>query len=141
MGAWGIEPWQSDGAADWFSGIFRNANPTHAVRSAFEHFDNYDEIRAACHLLAGLGQIGVWPGEAETLRVLLKQGVELLTAMIDPEDEEHDFLELWDDDPEIVASIRRQIAALEQNLVRFGTDDIGEVCAATFGPRDEDDDD
>jgi hypothetical protein len=133
MGVWGIEPWQSDGAATWFGESLKATSFDEHIREAFKFVDGHQEIRAACHLLAGLGQPGVWPGQTLVLGEFLREGIKLLNDMLDPENEETDFLELCDNDPEVIASVRAQIAALEKNLARLGEDAIGVVRAETFG--------
>src|ERR1041385_8672519 len=103
MGAWGTEPWDNDGAADWFAAFFEGIDVPARLRNAFRYYDTYDEIRAASYILEHIGRIYVWPGTGDELRELLDTAIELLTAMIDPDaqDEDIDFLELWDSDPEV----------------------------------------
>jgi len=115
MGAWGTEPWSADGAADWFAGFFEGIDVDAKIASAFEYSDDYDVIRAACYLLHVLGRPGVWPGDLEKLDSHLAEGIALLTAMVDPNSEAgEDFLELWEEDPEVIASVQKQIRQLEK---------------------------
>ncbi|KRC61555.1 hypothetical protein ASE14_11960 [Agromyces sp. Root81] len=114
MGAWGTEPWSSDGAADWFAGFFEGINADAKITAAFAYTDDYDAIRAACWVLQKLGRPMIWPGDLDTLDGFLAEGIGLLTAMIDPDtDEGEEFLELWDNDASVIESVRDQIRELE----------------------------
>jgi hypothetical protein len=46
----------------------------------------------------------VWPGTNDELCEFLDTSISLLSTMIDPDvqDEDMDFLELWDNDPEVM---------------------------------------
>lgn len=113
MGAWDVEPWDNDTAADWFGDFFDDLK-IEKLQEAFKHYDDYDTIRAACYVLQSLGRIYVWPGERlDDLKPLLEKGIEHLTNMIEPPNDDWDFLELWDDNPEVVESVRQQIAELK----------------------------
>lgn len=116
MGDWGIEPWQSDGAATWFAESLKATSFDEHIRNAFKFAEGHQEIRAACHLLAGLGQPGVWPGQTLVLGEFLREGITLLTDMLDPENPEQKFLERSGSNPEAIASVQAQIAALQRNL-------------------------
>jgi len=113
MGAWGSNPWDSDGAADWFSEFFEGIDVDARIDAAFEYDDDYDQIRAACYLLAVLGRAYVWPGDLERLDDHLERGIELLSEMVEPDS---DFRELCEDDPEIIEAVRGEIAELEARL-------------------------
>ena len=80
MGAWGYRAWDNDTAADWFRATLGPADLDARVDEAFER-GRPDEIRAACHLLAQLGRIYVWPGDPSALKERVKRGVELLRAL------------------------------------------------------------
>ncbi|GAA1323635.1 hypothetical protein ACFSWE_09445 [Leucobacter albus] len=120
MGAWGSKPWESDGAADWFAEFFEGIDVDARIDAAFEYDDEYDQIRAAGYLLAVLGRPTVWPGDLERLDDHLERGIELLTEMIEPDS---DFRDLWEDDPDVVAAVRDEIAALEARLEGDDDDD------------------
>ena len=113
MGAWGSAPWQTDGAADWFGDVFAGIDLDARIGEAFEYDDDYDRVRAACYLLAVLGRSTVWPGDLERLDDHLERGIELLTEMVEPDSE---FRELWEDDPDVIAAVRSEIAQLEALL-------------------------
>lgn len=121
MGAWGHKPWDNDTAADWFAGCFSGIDIDAKIDAAFKYrYDNYDEVRAACYILEVLGRTYVWPGKLDRLDDHLKKGLDLLRAMIDPENDESqmDFLELWGNDPEVIDSVKEQIKGLTQRLAR-----------------------
>lgn len=111
MGIWGVNPWDSDAAADWFASFFEGFDIDARLADAFDAPDDYEVIRAACYILQVLGQSYVWPGDLDRLDVYLARGIELLTAMIDPETGQA-FLALWQGEPAVVAAIAQQIAAL-----------------------------
>jgi hypothetical protein len=117
MGAWGIQPWEDDQAADWFHRFFKGVNANARIRSAFRDRNNLPLIRAACFLLGTLGRPYVWPGDRKELRQLLEQGEALLTRMARPSAEDrqdNDFLEYWDDDPDFLKAVRAQAAELRK---------------------------
>lgn len=125
MGAWGNQPWDNDGAADWFAEVFQGIDIDGHIDEALKYDDDYDRIRAAGYLLAVLGHSTVWPGDLERLDDHLERAIELLSEMADPESE---FLELWEDEPDVLEAVRAEIVVLEARLA--GEDD----------PDDEDDD-
>jgi hypothetical protein len=113
MGAWGTAAWDNDAAADWFQDFFGDLDLNAKIKEAFELEDGYDEIRAACFILGSLGRVYVWKGDLDELTELLEQGIVLLSKMIDANDEENDFLEMWDNNPEVIASVQEQIKELQ----------------------------
>lgn len=113
MGAWGSAPWDTDGAADWFAEFFEGIDADARISEAFEADDDYDRIRAAGYLLAVLGRGYIWPGDLERLDALLERGIELFSEMLEPDSE---FRELWEDDPEVLAAVRAELAVLEERL-------------------------
>jgi hypothetical protein len=117
MGAWGFEPWDDDSAADWFHRFFKGVNANARISRAFKDRNNLPVIRGACFLLASLGRPYVWPGDPEELKELLERGIELLSRIAKPSDEDRDdddFLEYWDDDPAFIKAVRVQIAELRK---------------------------
>ena len=113
MGAWGTKPWDNDGAADWFADFFEGLKPTEKIKAAFKYDDDYDRLRAACFILGSIGRVYVWPDDLDELKRLLEQGISLLSELIDTENDENDFLELWDSDPEVIQSVQQQIEELK----------------------------
>jgi len=113
IGAWGVEPWESDGAADWFADMFGDLK-IEMMREALKYYDAYDEIRAACYVLQTLGRVYVWPAARhDDLKELLDKGIKLLTNMLNPPSADWDFLELWGRDPKVIASVQKQLDELK----------------------------
>jgi hypothetical protein len=112
MGAWGVQPWDNDGAADWFAKFFAGLD-IDALRAAFKYYDAWDEVRAACYVLQTLGRVYVWPVEHhDALKELLDKGIAHLDKMLHPPDPKWDFLELWGNKAEVVASVQWQLDEL-----------------------------
>jgi hypothetical protein len=110
MGAWGIEAWESDGAADWFRSFFDGIDVNARIEETFSDLDDTEQqVRAACYLLAVLGRVYVWPGDLEQLRELLDHGVQLLNGMLD-----EDYITDWEGDTRqaFQASVQEQIDQL-----------------------------
>lgn len=121
MGAWGVEPWDNDSAADWFNAFFVGIDVDKRMEEALRlgPDDEFDELRAACYLLEVLGRIYVWPGDISRLDEYLRTGIRLLSEAIDPKTEWGEyFLDWWNNDPEMIASVKRQIQGLTARLER-----------------------
>ncbi len=119
MGAWGTEPWDNDSAADWFSDAFEGIDIDAKIEKALKYFyDNYDEVRAAAYLLDVLGVSYIWPGDLDKYDGFVNSALEILRAMIDEnsDDKQMDFLGLWDNDPEVIESVKKQIKNLEKRV-------------------------
>jgi len=119
MGSWDKEPWGSDAAADWFAKVFEGIDIDSKIEKALEYYhDNYDVVRAAAFLLDVLGESYIWPGDLDKYEKHVQRALKILKAMIDEnsDDEDMDFLELWDNDREVIASVESQIKSLEQKL-------------------------
>ena len=115
MGAWDVQPWDNDTAADWFAGFFSGIDFDSRIVSAFEEDDEYDEIRAASYILQTLGRIYVWPGDVNKLGSHLDLALRHLRNMVDPDHEAcQELQELWGSDSAVFDSIRTQITELEQ---------------------------
>jgi hypothetical protein len=122
MGVWGTEPWDNDSAADWFSQVFKNVDIDVYIEKALKYkYDNYNEVRAAAYLLDVLGVSYIWPGNLEKLKCHMENAIDILKAMIDSnsDDDMMDFLELWDNNPEVISSVKNQITSLEQKLKKI----------------------
>jgi hypothetical protein len=63
MGAWGIEPFANDGAADWFGDLWDEFGVPKRVEETLglDPEDFHEEIRAAAYLLIQLGDTYRWP--------------------------------------------------------------------------------
>lgn len=116
MGAWGFEPWDNDGAADWFGDFMERVDVTYIIKTVnrvSESEDDYDEIRAVAYILQALGKNYIWPIEyADELDNMLIKIIGLLENMIKPESE---FLDMWADSDEVIHSVEKQITALKNN--------------------------
>ncbi len=113
MGSWGTKAWDSDAAADWFNEAFDGALLDSKLDEAFEHEDNYDEIRAACYVLTTLGRSRyIWPGDLDRLEGHVARGAALMADMLDPRTESgEEMLELWEG-LEVFVEIEAELAAL-----------------------------
>ena len=65
MGAWGLEPWANDAAADWLQ-MFDVTGLSQQIEDALElpAQDHADEIRVAVYVLLQLSESYVWPVES-----------------------------------------------------------------------------
>lgn len=63
MGAWDIQPWDNDSAADWFGDVFKCTKLASHVENALNlnPGDCHEQIRAAASLLIFLGRPYIWP--------------------------------------------------------------------------------
>lgn len=121
MGAWGASPWDSDGAADWFTEFFEDIDVDTRIAAALEYDDEYDQIRAACYMLNTIGRIYVWPGDLEKLEEHLNRGIELLAAMLEPDSE---FRELYEEDDEVIEAVEKEVAELKERLADNTSEEI-----------------
>lgn len=121
MGAWGSSPWDSDGAADWFTEFFEGIDVDSRIEAALEYDDEYDQIRAACYMLNTIGRIYVWPGDLEKLEEHLERGIKLLTAMLKPDSE---FRELYEEDDEVIEAVGQELEDLKERLAENTNDGI-----------------
>jgi hypothetical protein len=122
MGAWGKGPLQNDAACevlDAFFGDLFGEDKVQVLRAAFRYVDDYDSARAACYILQLLGDPRTWPmGREAELRELLDLGIERLTRIVRPPDE--DFLGLWGPGRrEVIDAVEREIAGLKAKRERL----------------------
>lgn len=115
MGAWDVEPWQNDAAADFFADFFRGIDFDNQIDAALNQTDDPDVIRAACFLLQKLGRVYVWAGDPSKLARHLDHAVLRLEAMLDFN---HpigiEMRELWGETSEIFETIKGQIAEIQE---------------------------
>jgi len=123
MGAWGASPWDSDGAADWFTEFFEDIEVDARIAAALVYDDEYDQIRAACYMLNTIGRIYVWPGDLEKLEELLGRGIELLAAMLESDSE---FRELYEEDDAVIEAVEKELADLKERLADNTSNEIDE---------------
>ncbi|MEM6369752.1 MAG: DUF4259 domain-containing protein [Myxococcota bacterium] len=86
MGTWGDEPWDNDAGADWFATFFRGIDVDERIEFALDS-DDFQEVRAACYVLAVLGRVYVWPGDFSRLARSLEKAIALLKSA---EDEDYE---------------------------------------------------
>lgn len=120
MGDWGYKVYENDEAADWFARFWESKN-FDLIESTAANFDpkneNYDEIRAVAHVLACFGSPYACPHDfLDRLRPTVLRVVWILENMIDPPDKAWDFLEIWENSPEIIAEVKQQLAELKAYL-------------------------
>lgn len=117
MGAWDVQPWDNDEAADWFGDFFAGVNFDERLDAVFDDSNvdyETDQVRAACYILQVLGRIYVWQGDVNRLGSHLDRGIRHLQRMVDPADEIcQELQEMWGDDSEVFDSIKAQISELQ----------------------------
>lgn len=109
MGAWGTDPWDNDTAADWFGEILTGNPLVDRVDEALRDGES-EETYAALWTVAQLARVYVWP--ISRLDATLRLAVGAADAILAHEDPD-EMLELWEDNPELVAtltSLRAEIA-------------------------------
>jgi hypothetical protein len=120
MGAWGVDPWDNDDAADWFKAFFRGGEFDDRIQRAFQHSQDYDSMRAASYILQVLGRAYVWPGQVSKLRSHFELAIASLNAMLDPDHAAHQELSgIWGEESAVFDSIRWQVAELTLRLKDF----------------------
>jgi Domain of unknown function (DUF4259) len=92
MGAWGTEPWDNDGAADWFGDLWEGIPIAGRVLETLQAGTS-DEVVAAIWLCSELCRAYVWPiGQLkETLSAAVAAADRILAG-----DDDDDYLALWD---------------------------------------------
>jgi hypothetical protein len=117
MGDWGAQPWSNDEAADWFHRFWKKSDFSvliDEIRNFDQTQERYDSFRAASYVLQTMGNPYIWPSEHRAvLKELLERSVDVLEKMIHPPDETWGFLDMWGNDPQVVDSVRHQIAELK----------------------------
>lgn len=116
MGAWGIEVWENDAAADLFATVMEKVDTQFILdlaKSILKADDRYDEARAIAYIIATLGKHYIWPiEEFESLESIKLQLITYLEGMLD---ENSEFMEVWENDEEICLQIRREIQSLKKD--------------------------
>lgn len=99
MGAWGREPWDNDGAADWFGGLWEGTPIVERVEAGLRSEDS-DEIVAALWLCDHLCRVYVWPVASydQTLDLAIAAGQRILEG-----EDDDGYLEMWEHEPSVVA--------------------------------------
>jgi hypothetical protein len=78
MGSWGMKPWETDSAADWYDSVMENSGLPSMVEAALilDPGSCHEEIRAAAYVLISLGRAMIWP--IDKLDARLKLAIEKL---------------------------------------------------------------
>jgi hypothetical protein len=101
MGAWGMDPWDNDTAADWFGDLWDGTSMVDRVLAVLRA-DGDEATVAALWFCSELCRVYVWPIDRydETLDAAIAAADRILAG----EDEEG-LVEMWEDDPAFVAQI------------------------------------
>jgi len=118
MGDWGVEPWETDEAADWFHRFWTKGGISvliDTIETFDEKTERYEEARAAAYLLQTLGIAYVWPVRyLDKLTTTLDKAIYILNCMIDPPNEDWCFLEMGGDRNEQIQAVQEQLVALRK---------------------------
>jgi len=112
MGAWDELPWENDGAADWFGGLFDKTKLAELVEDTLklDAEDSYEEVRAAASVLLFLGRLYIWPiGDLDRHLTLAADRLEEVSRV-----------EVVAESPELVEAIRAEIQELRSRIRTWG---------------------
>lgn len=92
MGAWGLDPWDNDTAADWFGDLWTDTPMVDRVLDALRQGD--ESTVAALWVCSQFCRVYVWPIDRidETVEAAIAAAEQILAG----EDEEG-LVEMWDD--------------------------------------------
>ena len=118
MGAWGYKFYENDEAADWLHQFWDTKSFELLVKEV-EQFDpsneNYDTIRVIAHILICFGSPYTCPEDFLDQRsIIIKRVLTILENMINPPNSDWEFLDIWDNDPEIISEVEKQIIELKK---------------------------
>lgn len=107
MGAWGLDPWDNDTAADWFADLWRDSPVVDRVLEALRQ-DGDESTVAALWLCSELCRVYIWPIDRldETVEAAIAAAERILAG----EDEEG-LVEMWDD-PDFNAQIEELLETM-----------------------------
>lgn len=94
MGAWGMDPWDNDGAADFFGDLWSGTTVVDDVLAALTN-DGDERTVAALWLCSQLCRVYVWP--IDRYDETLDAGVAAANRILSGEDEDG-MIEMWDDE-------------------------------------------
>lgn len=117
MGVWNPQPWGNDEAADWFHD-FWSCNSFELVMAEVEDFEplneNYDSVRAACHVIACFGSAYSWPvRHLDKRKDIINKSINILSNMINPPNDDWLFLDIWDKNIKAIMSVEKQVETLK----------------------------
>lgn len=108
MGVWGIEPWDNDTAADWYSSFFTGIDVEDRIIGGLED-ENPDRSRAAAYLLSVLGRPYVWPGDPARLGQLLDRAIGRMESLA----ADTEYLAGYEDGERLLISIANLVSELQ----------------------------
>ena len=115
MGAWGTEPYDNDTAADWFGSLLKKGAQKRldkrlmkALKLDVRTVANIGEFRAACHLLAALGNPYVWPGAKPIPKEAYVLAIDGLEALLN----DRKWQSTWINPEPLRANLLAQISVL-----------------------------
>lgn len=114
MGAWDINAWDNDSAADWFADLFEKTQLAHYVETSLlsDPEDEPEVIRAAAYILLKMGKVYIWPIDDLKRHLLLAIEKLELVQQFYADDGQEDFIE----------AIQQEIDGLRANLPLGTTD-------------------
>ncbi|MFN9750418.1 MAG: DUF4259 domain-containing protein [Planctomycetota bacterium] len=106
MGAWGVAPWDSDSAADWYGDLFDEIPLAAKVEETLnaDPEEYAEEIRAAAALLIMLGRTYMWPVDD------MDRHLELAIAQMEK------VQATYEDEPELASAVAEEITVLKSRL-------------------------
>ena len=106
MGAWGVAPWDSDSAADWYGDLFDEIPLAAKVEETLnaDPEEYAEEIRAAAALLIMLGRTYMWPVDD------MDRHLELAIAQMEK------VQATYEDEPELASAVGEEITVLKSRL-------------------------
>ena len=106
MGAWGVAPWDSDSAADWYGDLFDEIPLAAKVEETLnaDPEEYAEEIRAAAALLIMLGRTYIWPVDD------MDRHLELAIAQMEK------VQATYEDEPELASAVGEEITVLKSRL-------------------------
>ena len=106
MGAWGVAPWDSDSAADWYGDLFDEILLAAKVEETLnaDPEEYAEEIRAAAALLIMLGRTYMWPVDD------MDRHLELAIAQMEK------VQATYEDEPELASAVGEEITVLKSRL-------------------------
>ena len=111
MGAWGTEPYDNDGSADWFGDTMAKTKLPKRIGDTLKKKDPYyDNWRAAAYLLQQIGHVYVYDINVleEHLALAVVRMNEILT--------DKEWIADWKDSAKIKRALKKQIKELERNF-------------------------
>lgn len=112
MGAWGVQPWDNDTAADWF-GATMDGNPlVDRVDEALSSGSSEQQY-AALWIVAKLGRAYIWPiARLDATLKLAKASVDAMLHGNDPDD----LVEEFEGDVDLVSTLTALRDEIEERI-------------------------